>query len=31
MNFINREDLLNLAESLKKSGYGEYLLHISNS
>lgn len=31
MNFISREDLLSLAESLKKSGYGEYLLRISRS
>ncbi len=31
MNFINDEELLGLAESLKKSGYGEYLVRISRS
>jgi glucose-1-phosphate thymidylyltransferase len=28
MGFINREQLLRLAEDLKKSGYGEYLKRI---
>ena len=28
MNFITKENLINLAEPLKKSGYGEYLLSI---
>ncbi len=28
MNFITKQDLINLAEPLKKSGYGEYLLSI---
>lgn len=28
--FINREQLLELAEPLKKSGYGEYLVRIAN-
>ncbi len=31
MNFISRDELVSLAESLKKSGYGEYLLRISRS
>ena len=31
MGFISRENLMELAEGLKKSGYGEYLLRISNS
>ena len=28
MGFITKQDLINLAEPLKKSGYGEYLLSI---
>jgi glucose-1-phosphate thymidylyltransferase len=28
MHFINREQLLNLAQKLEKSGYGEYLKRI---
>ncbi len=28
MNFISKQDLIDLAEPLKKSGYGEYLLSI---
>jgi glucose-1-phosphate thymidylyltransferase len=29
MNFINRDQLLNLAQALIKSGYGSYLIHIA--
>lgn len=29
--FINRQQLLDLAEPLKKSGYGKYLLNVANS
>ena len=28
--YINKEQLINLAESLKKTEYGKYLIHISN-
>jgi glucose-1-phosphate thymidylyltransferase len=28
MGYINKEQLLSLAEKLKKSGYGEYLKKI---
>jgi hypothetical protein len=28
MHFIDREQLLNLAQKLEKSGYGEYLKRI---
>ncbi len=31
MNFINTEQLLTLAEPLKKSGYGQYLIDIVNA
>ncbi|MFZ9295015.1 MAG: glucose-1-phosphate thymidylyltransferase RfbA [Bacteroidia bacterium] len=29
MNFINRDQLLNLAQPLIKSGYGSYLIHLA--
>jgi hypothetical protein len=28
MHFINKEQLMNLAEKFEKSGYGEYLKNI---
>ena len=31
MNYINKEQLLELAEPLKKSGYGQYLIDIVNA
>jgi hypothetical protein len=31
MGFISRAHLLKLAESLNKSGYGDYLTHIADS
>jgi glucose-1-phosphate thymidylyltransferase len=30
LGFINREQLINIAQPLRKSGYGEYLLRIAN-
>lgn len=31
MNFINKDQLSKLADELKKSGYGEYLMNINNN
>ncbi|MFA6950157.1 MAG: glucose-1-phosphate thymidylyltransferase RfbA [Lentimicrobiaceae bacterium] len=31
MNYINRTQLINLAQPLLKSGYGDYLLHITET
>ncbi|MEE2699899.1 MAG: glucose-1-phosphate thymidylyltransferase RfbA [Bacteroidota bacterium] len=31
MGYINREQLLSIAEPLRKSGYGEYLIKLANS
>ena len=30
MNYINRDQLLELAEPLKKNDYGQYLIDIAN-
>lgn len=30
MGYIKRDDLLSLAQPLRKSGYGEYLMRLSN-